>query len=230
MIAKKLELDTNNGEGDVEVTREVVLESLLQNVKRNLITSHRVLRIEGRSCEFYLCTQPTNLPKDQQLESIVYGPYQSIVGADGVLSQVRTHALKGTYLIGDSRWVNDRWYDLGTQRINRGANIALFDGLELGQAMVTALGSGGLVRRGGISSNFCAWEISQRKRMRRITFFLVFVALIMFKFRLECLSMWYNTIYTIKDAIFNDACLMHDRENPLLTFQIHEKICRWFLV
>jgi hypothetical protein len=60
-----------------------------------------------------------------------------VVGADGVFSIIRSYAYKGTYLIGDARWVQDvSWYDLGTTRIAHGANMAMMDGLELGKILV----------------------------------------------------------------------------------------------
>eukprot|EP00562_Extubocellulus_spinifer_P004506 CAMPEP_0178516094 /NCGR_PEP_ID=MMETSP0696-20121128/24921_1 /TAXON_ID=265572 /ORGANISM="Extubocellulus spinifer, Strain CCMP396" /LENGTH=403 /DNA_ID=CAMNT_0020146329 /DNA_START=107 /DNA_END=1314 /DNA_ORIENTATION=+ len=67
------------------------------------------------------------------------GPFDIVVGADGVLSSFRKgqagQASGGRIaIIGDARWVQDR-FDLGTRRIRRGADIAIRDGIELAQIL-----------------------------------------------------------------------------------------------
>ena len=60
---------------------------------------------------------------------------------DGVLSSntrmVGAAAEPGAVaVIGDARWVRKRWWDLGTARRARGANVALLDGLDLGERVL----------------------------------------------------------------------------------------------
>jgi len=208
MIANKLELDKVNDNVENAPTRKDVIESLLQRVKPNLMTCRRIVRMErSRLGLFYLHSMQTHNSKrqQQQQDMTLLGPFQHVVGADGVRSQVRINALPGTFLIGDARWVNDRWYDLGLQRINRGADMALLDGLELGQAIVsvvvetTASTSQHLER----SSRFCAWGISWRRTYRLFTFWMVILAMVIFKFQTECQSVCCKImIYILKDASF----------------------------
>ena len=221
LIVKKLELDTTNTsthcntEEEEEkgwLTRQDVIESLLQRVQSKLITCTRIVHIEHKSSEgFYLHSSPSSSSSSSQQQRQsqqqqhhsceIHGPYKYIIGADGVLSQVRTKAFHSTYLIGDARWAQDRYYDLGYQRIKMGANIALLDGLELGQMLVYDMME---KRRGSTTTNekddgqegqqesimthdvnmaalkFCAWEISRRRtKRRRCIFFIIVVVIIM---------------------------------------------------
>ena len=204
-------------------TRKDVIDALLERVTPNLITSQRIVRIEQKSGLFYLHSLQTYNPKDRSATTMI-GPFQSVVGADGVLSKVRISALQNTFLIGDARWVNDRWYDLGLQRIDRGADMALLDGLELGQAMVKEEHKSS---QSQIRSKFCAREISWRRTIRTFAIMAIILAMIMFKFQKECCSIVQELIYALKDSVFSDGCLNHDRNNPLMTFQSHEKLQQW---
>ena len=66
-----------------------------------------------------------------------HGPFTHIVAANGVRSAFRTCALPNVLLLGDARWVSDQsFYDFGTTRIERGANQALLDAMELGSCIV----------------------------------------------------------------------------------------------
>ena len=210
LIVKKLELDTTNTTSRQWLTRQDVIESLLQRVLSKLITCTRIVHIEHTSSEgFYLHSSSSSSSYQQQRQSHqqqhqsceIHGPYKYIIGADGVLSQVRTKALHSTYLIGDARWAQDRYYDLGYQRIKMGANIALLDGLELGQLLVY---DNMMEKRRGSTTikekddgqgqqesimthdvnvaalKFCAWEISRRRtKRRRCIFFIIVVVIIM---------------------------------------------------
>lgn len=74
-----------------------------------------------------------------------YGPFDILIGADGVRSMVR-QCLQRRYahssrpvacLIGDARWTHQRWWDLlGHARVRCGADIALMDGIELGEILL----------------------------------------------------------------------------------------------
>jgi len=79
-------------------------------------------------------------------EAVIKGPYHVIVGADGVLSKCRQYYRSKSFfrhspvfLIGDARWVQNRWWDLGRLRIKSGADISICDGLELGKILVTQM-------------------------------------------------------------------------------------------
>lgn len=199
-ITKELDLEYpyHQNNDDDRPTREDVIESLLARVRSNLVTSRRVVKLSrcGDGGNFYLHTISTHAAvakqksQQQQSESIIlYGPYQSVVGADGVHSTVQASALPGTYIIGDARWVNDRWYDLGLQRINRGADMALKDGYELGQAMVIMKGNVDCIKEGQTGGDydlnatnahkFSAYEISRHRIKRRLSILIVFIAIIL---------------------------------------------------
>lgn len=139
-LAKKLSLKTSVRPTDNGLTRQDVIESLLERVAQHVIVGTRIERIEKRNNVFYLHTRQKVLSSDDGLSTErIYGPYQCVIGADGVCSKCRTCALHGIFLIGDARWVNDRWYDLGLRRIRRGADIAIQDGVELGEMLSTAM-------------------------------------------------------------------------------------------
>ncbi len=199
-IAKELDIEFPYQHNDDDrPTREDVIESLLVRVRTNLVNSRRVVKIERRGGDggnFYLHTilsthAVVTKQKSQHHQyepTMLYGPYQSVVGADGVYSTVQASAFPGTYIIGDARWVSERWYDLGLQRINRGADMALIDGYELGQATVIMRSNGGCMRgrRNGadydfnatIAFKFSAYEIFRRRIKRRLSVLVVFIAII----------------------------------------------------
>jgi len=199
LVAKKLELDHTppplplkysiNNNGDDGPTRKDVIDALLKRVEPNLITSQRIVRIEQKSSGlFYLHSQqqtykPNKHRDGWSSDTRIIGPFQFVVGADGVLSKVRISALQNTFLIGDARWVNDRWYDLGLRRIDRGADMALLDGLELGCAMVgkeddQLSSSQTLIMR----SKFCARQIAWRRSMRILAIAATIFVVLLFKF------------------------------------------------
>ena len=61
------------------------------------------------------------------------GPFDFVVAANGVRSMFRRCGIDRVALIGDSRWVQSRWWDLGSRRLRKGADIALRDALELAE-------------------------------------------------------------------------------------------------
>jgi hypothetical protein len=124
-------------------TRQDITNLLQQRVKENIIYDRNVIKIERKHDnrlyvhhEQYSANNRMN--KDRTKDIKVSGPYQYVVGADGVLSKCRIAALTDVFLIGDARWVNDRWYDLGFQRIKQGADIAMQDAIELGEIILKA--------------------------------------------------------------------------------------------
>ena len=77
---------------------------------------------------------------NQSINSVVVdrmGPYDAVVIATGTRSQFRirypTSRVVFLLAVGDARYT--RWWDFGQHRIRQGANQALLDGLELGNAL-----------------------------------------------------------------------------------------------
>ena len=177
-------------------TREEVISSLLGRVKMNFISSQNILRIEKRSDEeFYLHSKrnsaglyyqsKTKDVREDSDSSTTYGPYDCVVGADGVLSKCRTSAILGTYLIGDARWANDRFYDLGLRRIKQGSDLALMDGLSLGEEMVIGLVEGKDASDAQVrlkisedaKRKYCARNIFYRKTNRQLVILSLLLAI-----------------------------------------------------
>ncbi|KAL3797504.1 hypothetical protein HJC23_009868 [Cyclotella cryptica] len=133
-VVERLDLKNFANDGSMRnPTRKDVIDLLLERVKKNIMPEHCLIKIirEGSS-DFHILTETkSNDPAKRRRENI-QGPYQCIVRADGVLSLCRSSAFRGIFLVGDARWANDRWYDLGLQRIKRGADIAIMDGVTLG--------------------------------------------------------------------------------------------------
>jgi hypothetical protein len=197
-LATKLVLRTSQQQNNNGPTREDVIESLLERVKQHLIVGTRIERIEKRNNLFYLHTRQKLQSSDGSFTATtsnnynIHGPYRCVVGADGVRSICRTSALSGTFLIGDARWVNDRWYDLGLRRINRGADIGILDGLELGELLLRAMrtekkdccyyyydSSQSLSL--AVKAKFCAEQIQNARMKRMISVLMVFIAMVMMK-------------------------------------------------
>ena len=113
----------------------------------------------------------------------LYGPFQCVVGADGVLSKCRKHAWTGTYLIGDARWVNDRWYDLGFRRIKEGADVAMLDAIELGASLYLNRVPF-RIKRQGLMHKFCARQIWVKKLKRQVIVFVAILAVICMRYHI----------------------------------------------
>ena len=208
-LATKFSLKTsrqaNNG-----LTRKDVTESLLDPVSQHLIVGTRIEKIEQRNNSFYLHTRQKLQSSDCASSTAaassnnhrVHGPYRCVVGADGVRSKCRTSALNGTFLIGDARWVNDRWYDLGLRRIERGADIAILDGLELGELLLRAEGTENKDCHYSSQSfplaartKFCARQIQIARMKRIVSVLMVLVAMMVIK----NLSMLQSLLLSILD-------------------------------
>ena len=59
-----------------------------------------------------------------------------IVIASGMASpSISPSAIHRTALVGDARWASARWWDLGATRIRYGADMAMTEGLELGERL-----------------------------------------------------------------------------------------------
>jgi hypothetical protein len=200
-IAKKLQLNMTNKSFD-GLTRQDVMESLLGPVKQQIIAGARIERIEEKNNGFYLHIIHKLKARDMDLKSTndnieIHGPFKCVVGADGVLSKCRTTALGGTFLIGDARWVNDRWFDLGLRRIQRGADIAIMDGVELGEHFLrvashrnaddtdcyncTTYFLSSQSFSSEVNSKFCARHIHIARRKRITSVMIVLLAMVFMK-------------------------------------------------
>jgi 2-polyprenyl-6-methoxyphenol hydroxylase-like FAD-dependent oxidoreductase len=119
-------------------TRKNVIDTLMTRVNDSLLPEHNIVGINKKDSSFYLTieTKSNDNTKRRQQK----GPYHIVVGADGVVSTCRKSTYyEGMFLVGDARWVNDRWFDLGLRRIDRGADIAMLDGLQLGEAICNSM-------------------------------------------------------------------------------------------
>ena len=66
----------------------------------------------------------------------------AVVASGMTAPRVSRDALRHTAAVGDARWAQRRWWDLGSRRIRQGADMALVEGLELSDRLVrSGLGS-----------------------------------------------------------------------------------------
>ena len=157
-------------------TRENVICKLWERVKGNIVCGKEIVKMEKCSStnEFFLHSL-TRSDGTRKMSSC--GPFQCVVGADGVLSKSRKAALPGIYLIGDARWVNDRWYDLGYRRISEGADLAMVDAVELGEKIAGVELAGAKVLDLD-KKKFCASEKWLQKQRRQIIILVVLFAIL----------------------------------------------------
>jgi 2-polyprenyl-6-methoxyphenol hydroxylase-like FAD-dependent oxidoreductase len=118
------------------VPREDFLNGLRQNV--TIRYSCRIVRVE----------QQRSMIDDDDDDGAQYfmmiddkgqshGPFDVVVAADGLFGQEWNSSSTMTAVMGDARWQYDMWFwDFGQTRIQRGGDIAICDGLELGQRLV----------------------------------------------------------------------------------------------
>jgi hypothetical protein len=118
-----------------------VIEALLYNIQDRIQYNTTITTIihekQNNESLFYCsssCTHTSEHSIDHNKQK--QGPFEYIIAADGVHSIIGTnHQMNDDnkiLLIGDARWVNDAWYDFGTNRVKNGADIAMNDGIELG--------------------------------------------------------------------------------------------------
>ena len=82
-LAKKLSLKTSQLNGN-ELTRQDVIESLLERVMQHVIVGTRIDSIKERNNLFYLHTRQKLQSSNDLSSSIerIHGPYQCVIGAD----------------------------------------------------------------------------------------------------------------------------------------------------
>ena len=62
----------------------------------------------------------------------------AVVASGMAAPRVSRDALRHTAAVGDARWAQRQWWDLGSRRIREGADMALVEGLELSERLVRA--------------------------------------------------------------------------------------------
>lgn len=175
VIQDRLQLKRSRNTELHNITRKNVIDLLLERGMTNMISESNVVEINKEASSFYITTETKSNDKTDDTSKITtkHGPYQILIGADGVLSTCRKSSFKGMFLIGDAKWVNDRRFDLGLRRIDRGADIAMIDGLQLGEAICNSAKRCTDMRQLIHSVNnktdnvFCAREIYYKKMMRQ---------------------------------------------------------------
>lgn len=184
MVQDRLQLkgETDGKEVRHKLTRKDVIDLLLERVKRNLISDSNAEEIIKECSSFYIITE-TNCSTIAKRTK--HGPYDIIAGADGVLSTCRKSVHKGVFLLGDARWVNDRWFDLGLRRIERGADIATLDGLQFCEAICNATICSEdaqeviyLINK-ETENVFCSREIYENKIIRQLAFSALLLAVVL---------------------------------------------------
>lgn len=113
------------------VTQKAFQTALRDKASKWIRYNHQIVGIQ-RDVEGRLLCQ---ISKQEDL----IGPFDVIVGADGVRSQFRRRRPEfgeNVALVGDARWVQDQWWDLGFARVTRGADMAIRDGIDLAQLLL----------------------------------------------------------------------------------------------
>lgn len=136
--------------------------------------------------------------EDVSLLTTVEGPFDYIIGADGVWSNCKklssaefihnNNNKDKIFLIGDARWVSEHWYHLGMSRIRRGANTAIQDGYELGQHLLELLlkkdddcDEKEKRNLSSLLSKYSAYELWKWKMIRRLCVFVCIVSVLVAK-------------------------------------------------
>lgn len=178
--ALKLQLSKNES----SPSRETIITTLLQRIKDHVRYGEKVYNIEKCKDGYYIHhVEITNVYKNSRdwKGEIMQrsGPFATVIGADGVLSICRRCGINDTYLIGDARWVNDRFYDLGFRRIDRGADLAMLDGIEFGNILVECYKKSSTFELGGIyKQKYCAYGLCQKSKRRKRLIQSLFVLLV----------------------------------------------------
>ena len=185
LLLKNLNDDDCNYKNKV-VTRKEVTEQLLKHVNKEcLFTQTKIINIVSK-------TKQINKPSSSLSSKVVfylhvhssssnslssYGPYDAVVGSDGVRSLVRPYGKKGMYVIGDARWVASRWYDFGTKRIQQGANIAMIDAYTFGHQLLKQQQQT-TNQTTTIDKQYCTYEIQKQMNQQKQQIFIILIILI----------------------------------------------------
>ena len=135
-------------------------------------------------------------PQEERL-----GPFDLVVVANGVMSSLKQRHTKipsssattttrrtengRIAMIGDVRWVRARWWDYGTKRIREGANVAMRDGLDLAELLLSQLAKDGSLPNQTDLGIYCAADRVRpfSTRQRLFTVIAVIVAILVAVFQ-----------------------------------------------
>ena len=120
------------------VPEEELLASLRGKLLEKICNEIRVLDLELTQDGIYLNVRSRQCNKNYCLRE---GPFDLVVAANGVRSTFRNCNIASVAVIGDSRWVQNRWWDFGTRRLQQGADIAIRDALKLGAIVLNHIKS-----------------------------------------------------------------------------------------
>ena len=163
------------------------LQSCMRTVvSKDICYGHRVTGIcndkEGERLFVYCTQRRKNAGRKDKGTETRRGPFDVVAGADGVISCIRKCSVSGrTFtshsniaLLGDGRWCQDR-FDLGSRRIQCGADIALQDGIELA-SILASQGSNTLNL-----AKFCARNKRLEILVRRMNVAVVVLAILLWQ-------------------------------------------------
>lgn len=122
------------------VPEEELLASLRGRLSEKIFYESRVLDLESTDDGIFLNVRSRQGTKNLCLRE---GPFDLVVAANGVRSTFRYCNIANVVVIGDSRWVQNRWWDFGTRRLHQGADIAIRDAVRLGAITLTHIESMG---------------------------------------------------------------------------------------
>ena len=159
-----------DNEGIQQMTREDLISTLWKKLNNYLCCGENIVHIDQRStgkiAELYLHSRSTN-----NMHICVHRPCWSRWCI--ILS-----ALQGMYLIWDTCWVHDHWQNFGLRQIEKGADLALLDQIDLGQkiGMIKSQMRG---RKHLDKYNFFANAIWLHHVKRQVVLFIVFCAILL---------------------------------------------------
>eukprot|EP00977_Amphora_coffeiformis_P013988 scaffold3822_cov181-Amphora_coffeaeformis.AAC.3 len=139
----------------------------------------------------------TNDDNDDEIVSW-WGPYDWVIAADGALSKFRHPNVMSSLLwwfaktssvgccscscpqqrvllLGDAQWVHGRWWDLGTRRLNRGADVALRQAYELATAYLKSTKSANRCSSCGSVQDPTLYKFQRRSSLLTVDFLLQLV-------------------------------------------------------
>ena len=147
------------------ISREKVIQVLLQNVKQFIQYNTRINKIIQKE-ELLFC---------ECNSGNVLGPFQYVICSNGARSSFRMCNRQSVLVMGDARWVSDRFWDFGLERIKCGGNVALLDGLELGTAL-SRIHQGDAFN---VPRKFCSTRSYRDTWLRRFAFWIVFASVVL---------------------------------------------------
>ena len=128
-------------------TVSVYYQHEAQNITYRTITKGSSGGGDGGKVQLYVTIRKRTsvygpCPKNDVIST--WGPYDWVIAADGALSQFRNLpdrvSCQQVLLVGDAQWVHGHWWDLGRQRLHRGADLALQQAHKVATALLARHG------------------------------------------------------------------------------------------